>query len=118
MKNEIAIAQCVRATAKQEKGYPPNFAETTEIRRKNFSANLGVFGVSRRKSFCFFCRDFTCTDYKIVDDGFEFKAFDFELRTSTQGLITNTGAPTVGAATAIELHGRCNRNPAVSSCSA
>jgi hypothetical protein len=42
---------------KQEKVYPPNFTETTECRRKFFSANLGVFGVSRRKSFCFFCKD-------------------------------------------------------------
>jgi hypothetical protein len=40
--------------AKQEKVYPPNFAEITECRRKIFSANLGVFGASRRKNFCFF----------------------------------------------------------------
>jgi hypothetical protein len=40
-----------RAATKQEKIYPPRFAE------KSFSANLGVFGASRRKICLLFCKD-------------------------------------------------------------
>jgi hypothetical protein len=48
----------------QEKAYPPNFTEITECRRtKAFSANLGVFGVSRREIFCFFVRFSLLTGY-------------------------------------------------------
>jgi DNA repair protein RecO (recombination protein O) len=43
------------AAASQKKLYPPNFAEIAEVRRERFSANLGVFGLSRRKIF------FTCS---------------------------------------------------------
>jgi hypothetical protein len=48
-----AFFQPGRRGTKEENVYPPNFAEITECRRIFFSANLGVFGGSRRKSLAF-----------------------------------------------------------------
>jgi hypothetical protein len=48
----MKIFNITQTATKQRKIYPPNFTEITERRRKKFfSANLGVFGESRRKFF-------------------------------------------------------------------
>jgi len=53
------MTQGGRAATKQEQVYPPNFAETTECRRKKLFRRISAASAFLGgKVFVFFCKDF------------------------------------------------------------